>query len=837
MISLLEFLKPPKFDDENKDRSARLLNIIQLVTILAVSAQIIVYFLSSPSDSLLDTRFILSGLVIIVVGLNYLMRRGYVRAASLIFVSIWWIALTYLSWNANGLRDSAFVAYIVIIIMASVLIGWRASIIFTMLSIAAGWGFVYLETIGQIVPKIEPPQAAATELTFIYTLIAVLIYLVIENLSKAVQSARQSNQELQTLSNELEKRVREGTRNLDLAAEIGRSSSRIRNLEEMLPKAVTMIQKRFNLYHTQIYLVDETEKSLVMRAGTGAVGEKLKADGHRLPISQTSINGTAVTTRKAVIVEDVRQSANFQPNPLLPETRSEMSVPLIAGETVVGALNLQSKEVNALTTLILPAFEALAGQVAIAVENARLFQEVAQIREEVEARAHSLTREGWQDFLDGIHRSQRTSYRYDNNEVVRIQPNEDVLDEGSMSLPISVTGEPVGLIQVEAKNNELSEVEQDLVSSVANQVGRRIENLRLLAEAQQFRLEAEAAANRVTRESWQAYRDSKSVPGYAYDGGHVQSISGQEEIDAEISAPLDIRGEMIGELHLEGVNLEDENAFYMAGVIADQLSAHIENLRLNNQTELALAESRRQSEELAVINQIANTVAAQLETRSLLDSVLDQLKRVLPTDSFTVALYDRKKNELRFKLVYDAINGYQHDLPPTEVKPVQVSSRIIQNKKPELILFTEEEMEAQRKERPLNLISEDASITASLMFAPMMSGDDVIGVLSLQSYELNAYTQSDLNLITGVASYVTTGIQNAQLFNEIQQQSEKERLINTITQKIQGTMDVEAALQTAVSELGTVLQAQYAQVSLGQSPNRTEKNGEAASATNGSNHA
>ncbi|KAA3661109.1 MAG: hypothetical protein DWQ04_17435, partial [Chloroflexi bacterium] len=76
------------------------------------------------------------------------------------------------------------------------------------------------------------------------------------------------------------------------------------------------------------------------------------------------------------------------------------------------------------------------------------------------------------------------------------------------------------------------------------------------------------------------------------------------------------------------------------------------------------------------------------------------------------------------------------------------------------------------------------------------------------------YTQSDLDLITGVASYVTTGMQNAQLFNEIQRQGEKERVINMSSQKSQGTLDVESALQTAVTELGNVLQANYTQVTL-----------------------
>jgi GAF domain-containing protein len=108
---------------------------------------------------------------------------------------------------------------------------------------------------------------------------------------------------------------------------------------------------------------------LLLRAGTGVVGQQLRQLRHRLPINDTSINGSAVIQEKSIIVTDTVNSQIFRQNPLLPKTRSEMSVPLIVSGTVTGVLNLQSAEVNGLTKENLAAFEALSGQLAVALDR------------------------------------------------------------------------------------------------------------------------------------------------------------------------------------------------------------------------------------------------------------------------------------------------------------------------------------------------------------------------------------------------------------------------------------------------------------------------------------
>ncbi|MCJ7433260.1 MAG: GAF domain-containing protein, partial [Anaerolineales bacterium] len=185
----------------------------------------------------------------------------------------------------------------------------------------------------------------------------------------------------------LEQRIAERTRNLELAAEVGRTVSQVRALDVMLKDAAELIRKQFDLYYVQVYLTDPSQTNLILQSGTGAVGAELVGRGHRLPLDTASITGRAAIEKKSVVISNTAASPTFRPNPLLPDTRSEMAVPLLIGERVVGVLDMQSEHAGSLSTDILTAFEALAGQLAIAIQNANFLAETQQARTEVEAQA------------------------------------------------------------------------------------------------------------------------------------------------------------------------------------------------------------------------------------------------------------------------------------------------------------------------------------------------------------------------------------------------------------------------------------------------------------------
>jgi GAF domain-containing protein/HAMP domain-containing protein len=431
-----------------------------------------------------------------------------------------------------------------------------------------------------------------------------------------------------------EQRVASRTRDLQLAAEVGRSASQLRDVDTLLANAVELIRSRFGLYYVQVYLVDPNRRALALRAGTGDVGLELKRRAHHLPISRGSINGTAVTEKRVVIVADTANSDMFRPNPLLPDTRSEMAVSLSVGDRVVGVLDLQSAQPGALTDENLPAFEALAGQLAIAVDNAVLFAEAEQARAEVEAQARRLTQSGWREFLDAVNRSERLGYTFDQLTLVPLtEPLLATANPAALDVPILVTGEPIGRIRLE-HDTEVDQpwdsVDSDLVSSIAVRVATQVENLRLLAQAEQYRAEAEAAMRRLTREGWETLQTDSELAGYVYDLNEVRPVSEKSD-GASVGVlrhSLVVRDEPIGELAVD-VDADDDEAAEIVAAVAEQLSGHIETLRLSVQMQRALATTQKQAQREQALRQITNAVRSSNDPATIMRTAVRELGSIL----------------------------------------------------------------------------------------------------------------------------------------------------------------------------------------------------------------
>ncbi len=179
----------------------------------------------------------------------------------------------------------------------------------------------------------------------------------------------------------LEARVQERTRNIEIAAEISRDTTQLSSLKDLLQHTVDVVQERFGLYYVQIFLSDEENKYAVLTVGSGEVAAKLLAADHRLEIGSQSVVGQSVAKGEAVIISDTEATgAAHRFNPLLPLTRAEMASPLRIGDKTVGVLDLQSIEVHAFDGENAEVFQMMADQIAIAVTNARLFDQSEEAR-------------------------------------------------------------------------------------------------------------------------------------------------------------------------------------------------------------------------------------------------------------------------------------------------------------------------------------------------------------------------------------------------------------------------------------------------------------------------
>ncbi|MCE7949066.1 MAG: GAF domain-containing protein [Chloroflexi bacterium CFX4] len=177
----------------------------------------------------------------------------------------------------------------------------------------------------------------------------------------------------------LERRANE----LAVVAEVSATAATVLNIDELLQTVADLTKERFNLYHAHIYLFDAEHNSLLLAAGAGEVGHIMKAEGRRINASSPrSLVAQAARTRRGVVVNDVLDDDNFLPNPLLPETRSEMAVPMIVGDQLIGVLDVQSDQVGRFDDEEVRIKTALANQIAVAVQNARLYQQQVQTAEQ-----------------------------------------------------------------------------------------------------------------------------------------------------------------------------------------------------------------------------------------------------------------------------------------------------------------------------------------------------------------------------------------------------------------------------------------------------------------------
>ena len=179
--------------------------------------------------------------------------------------------------------------------------------------------------------------------------------------------------QLQELVTSLEQRIAERTRALETSTAVGRRLSTILDQRELVREVVEQVQTAFGYYHAHIYLLDEKKENLVMAGGTGEAGRTMLASGHSVPVGRGLV-GRAGNTNLPILVADVSQAEGWLPNPLLPDTKAEVAIPIAAGETVLGVLDVQDNEVGGLTEVDVDLLQSIANQVASALQNARAYQ-------------------------------------------------------------------------------------------------------------------------------------------------------------------------------------------------------------------------------------------------------------------------------------------------------------------------------------------------------------------------------------------------------------------------------------------------------------------------------
>jgi putative methionine-R-sulfoxide reductase with GAF domain/HAMP domain-containing protein len=296
---------------------------------------------------------------------------------------------------------------------------------------------------------------------------------------------------LAELQKDLERQVEERTSHLKAINEVGRVAASILNPDELIAKVVNLITDEFGYYYSALFLIDSASRFAELIDATGEAGKVLRQSKHRLEINEKSMVGRAIVTKQAQVAQDVGEKSIRFNNPLLPYTRSEIALPLFIGEQILGVLDVQSTQEAAFGEQDINTLQNMANQVAVALENARLFQEAQRSIQELKEIQKNYLRESW------------NISKIPEGEIILAIGDKPEENSGNVTrYPIALREEVIGEISITRKN-KLNAEESSWVQAIITQAALALENARLLEESQNLAMR-ERYVTEITNKIWSA---------------------------------------------------------------------------------------------------------------------------------------------------------------------------------------------------------------------------------------------------------------------------------------------------------------------------------------------
>jgi len=542
----------------------------------------------------------------------------------------------------------------------------------------------------------------------------------------------QMTAQLRDLIGSLEQRVAERTQalayrsvQLETAAQVSEAASSILDPVKLEQQVVELIRQRFDYYYVGLFLADESGewtgepgRWAVLRSGTGEAGRAMLENEHKLEIGGASMIGSCIADSRARIALDVGQEVVRFVNPLLPETRSEMALPLIARGQVIGALTVQSEREGAFSKEDISILQTMVAQVSNAIQNARLFEKEQERRQMADvlvevSRSLGATLD-LSDLLDLTLEQLGKVIRYDSCAILLLESEELALTAGR--------GFPV------------------------------------LEEARQVRFKWRTdtvLSGRVVRERAPVViPDTRQEPRWQPMGEYAQRIK------SWIGAPLIAGGEVLGVLMVDSLtpgkySVADAEA---VAAFANQSAIAIGNARLLE------AEQRRRQAAIA-LQEASMALSGLLEPEQVYQETLDQLARIAPYDSAAIFIYDEETRVARpvaargvpadvlEEMVYGTSFNLHVDNDPLFLGSIETGRPVILH-------------DAQADDRFFK--TEGTEYIRGWIGVPMLAGDRIIGFVSLDSRQVGAFDEDTALRTLTFAAQAGLALENARLFQETQ---------------------------------------------------------------------
>lgn len=520
--------------DERQRKATRQLLLNALVVALTISSLVAV------TDGILQRRIA----TIIVLGTNtlaalvslFLLLRNVTWPARVIVPTGSLVAVSYLAFAGNGIHDTAVHGYGIVLLLAGLTLGSNAVLLFGGLSAAAVVVIGAAEMSGKIPGAILNTGAAdITIVSGALLSVALLLRLALVRLDRNIallrsngQALAAANAELKELQTSLETRVADRTAELEevyqgldhrvrqfrAMAQVARTITAIQELNSLLGRLTVLISQQFDFYHTGIFLLDEKREYASLVAANSAGGLRMIERRYKVRVGEAGIVANVAATGTPRVVLKTEENKAYFDNPDLPQSRSQMALPLRVGRQIIGVLDVHSQESGAFTQDDIAVFSSMADQIAIAIQNARLYQNTQQLLAEAQRVTKAQAQEAW-EVLQST--APRVGYRIsgdlvemldkplDTPEIKRaVMQGEIIAVSGSkdspavLSVPLRMRGEVVGVTSIRLPQiGKWDNDNIDIIQAVTERLSLAIENATLL-QASQRRAARERAISEIS---------------------------------------------------------------------------------------------------------------------------------------------------------------------------------------------------------------------------------------------------------------------------------------------------------------------------------------------------
>ncbi|TME80058.1 MAG: GAF domain-containing protein, partial [Chloroflexi bacterium] len=456
--------------------------------------------------------------------------------------------------------------------------------------------------------------------------------------------------------------------------------------------------------------------------------------------------------------------------------KAVLVAPLIVGAEVRGRISLQNVDrENAFSESDLRLLTTLAGSLSVALENARLFDQTKRLLTEADERAAELAvvnsvQRGLAERLD-----MQAMYDLVGDKIREIF-DAQVVDIATFDLATDMAAYPYTIERGVRFPNSVAPIQ---------------------------------GISRILVKSRQPVLVNKDLPGWMAEHEEPLVVIQGEVPQSVLAAPLMLGNEVRGRISLQ--NLDRENAFSEADLrllttLASSLSVALENARLFDETKRLLAETDQRAAELAIINSVQQGLAQQLEMGGMYELVGDKIRDIFDAQVVDIAIYDPEAEIIRFP--YGIERGVY--IPEVTIPLVGFRRHVYETGKPIIV----EDFQAQAAEygNPPVIIGEPPQ---SAMFVPLVLGDRVQGIVSLQNLDRkSAFGEQELGLLSTLAASLSVALQNARLVEETRRRAAELATVNEISQAVSAQLDPAALIDLVGDQIQSVFQADIAYVAL-----------------------